>query len=387
MKSGLKSEVFEKFASIAGGVMNPEVEKWKKSGGKVMGYTCSFVPEELIIAAGMLPFRMRATGSKSAGQGDDYFSAANICSLVRHTFNMILTGRYDFLDGAIIGGGCDANRHILDNWQRSDARKPFLDTIFFPHAVGEPMAAYFRDERASVKEKMEAQFGVSITDEKLWAAIRLCNETRNLQKELYALRKSENPPITGAETVAVMVAGMSMPKEEYNADLGKLLDELRIATLPDKKYKARVMIVGPGHDDTSMCDIVEGLGGLVVADLTCFGGKVIFGSVKESRPDPLKAIADYQVLDRPFCPKNLGAQPYINKEVFEKIKEFKVDGVIGQNFLCCEMWGGSLYILNKLLKESGTPMLRIEREYTADSTGQLTTRFQAFMETISGGAL
>ncbi len=43
MKSGLKSEVFEKFTAVAGGIMNPSVEAWKKGGGKVMGYTCSFV--------------------------------------------------------------------------------------------------------------------------------------------------------------------------------------------------------------------------------------------------------------------------------------------------------------------------------------------------------
>ena len=147
------------------------------------------------------------------------------------------------------------------------------------------------------------------------------------------------------------------------------------------------MIVGPGHDDTSICDIVEDLGGVVATDLTCFGGKIIFGEVAESGPDPLQAIADYQVLNRPFCPKNLGAHPFINKEIFGRIKDYKLDGIIGQTFLCCETWSGELYILNKELKEAGVPMLRIEREYASDSSGQLQTRIQAFIETLSGGAL
>jgi benzoyl-CoA reductase/2-hydroxyglutaryl-CoA dehydratase subunit BcrC/BadD/HgdB len=136
-----------------------------------------------------------------------------------------------------------------------------------------------------------------------------------------------------------------------------------------------------------MCDIVEDLDGFVVADLTCSGGKVVFGSVKENTSDPLQAIADYQVIDRPFCPKNLGAHPHISKEVFEKIRDFKVDGIIGQNFLCCDTWGGELYILSKELKEIGIPMLRIEREYISDSVGQLRTRVQAFIETITGDSL
>jgi benzoyl-CoA reductase/2-hydroxyglutaryl-CoA dehydratase subunit BcrC/BadD/HgdB len=55
MKSGLNSEIFEKFAKIAGGIMNAEIEDWKKQGGRVIGYLCPVVPEELIIAAGILP--------------------------------------------------------------------------------------------------------------------------------------------------------------------------------------------------------------------------------------------------------------------------------------------------------------------------------------------
>jgi benzoyl-CoA reductase subunit C len=228
---------------------------------------------------------------------------------------------------------------------------------------------------------------LQITEEKLSDAIKLCNEVRDLQKEIYQFRKSENPPISGSETVAVMVAGTSMPKEIYKNDLKALIAELHGISVPEKSYKARLMIVGPGHDDTSMCDIVEELGGLVVADLTCFGAKMIFGNVNGETSDPLRAIADYQVIDRPFCSKNLGAHPHISKEVFDKIRDYKVDGIIGQNLLCCDTWGGELYILNKELKEVGIPMLRIEREYISDSLGQLRTRVQAFMETITGGSL
>lgn len=387
MTENADAAVLKKFKDYASSIMNPSVEKWKTGGGRVMGYTCSFVPEELFIAAGLLPYRIRAAGSKTAGQADDYFEAANICSLIRHTFGRVLSGDYGFLDGAVIGGGCDANRHIFDNWKRCPVKTLFLETIFFPHSVGEPMAGYFRDELAEIKARMERHFGVIVADDRLWAAIKLCNETRDLQKELYGLRKSDHPPMTGAETVAVIVAGSSMPREEYNADLKRLLEALKTSPISGKKYQARIMIVGPGHDDTSMCDIVESLGGLVVTDLTCFGSKVAIGRVDESGSDPLKALADYQVLVRPLCPKNLGAQACINKEVFERIEDCRVDGIIGQNFLCCDMWGGALYILNKALKKAGIPMLRIEREYSADSTGQLRTRVQAFIETVSGGAL
>ena len=387
MKSGLKSEIFEKFAAIAGNIMNPSVQKWKHKGGKVIGYTCSFVPEELFMAAGLLPFRIRATGSMSAERADDYYESANICSLVRHCFNKILTGEYEFIDGCVIGGGCDANRHILDNWEKSEARIPFLHRIFFPHSSGILMAQSFRKQLEEMKQLLEAHFGVQITNEKLRDAIILCNEIRDLQKSLYNLRKVDNPPITAAETISVIVAGYSMPKEEYKEDLTQLLEELRGVTMPEKKPVVRLMVVGPGHDEPSLCDMIETMGGAVVTDLTCYGGKTLFGSVRETDQDPLQALADYQVIDRPLCPKNLDAHPIISREVMDKIKEYCVDGIIGQSYLCCETWSGELFVLQKELKEAGIPMLRIEREYTSDSLGQVQTRVQAFIETISGGLL
>ena len=47
MKSGLRSEVFEKLSRIAGAISSPEVMEWKKKGGKVIGYK-PYPPRHLI---------------------------------------------------------------------------------------------------------------------------------------------------------------------------------------------------------------------------------------------------------------------------------------------------------------------------------------------------
>ena len=53
-----------------------------------MGYFCSYGPEEVITAAGILPFRMRATGSTGTELADTYLSSIN-CSFCRHCFNTV----------------------------------------------------------------------------------------------------------------------------------------------------------------------------------------------------------------------------------------------------------------------------------------------------------
>ena len=382
MHPGFVSKTFDKLATIASGIANSSIAEWKSHGGAVVGYMCSFVPEEVLIAAGTTAFRIRGTGSKDAVRASEYFTSFT-CSFVRHCFDQILLGEYAFLDGAVIGTGCDTNRMLFDNWNHSPARRPFSYQLIYPHATNAECANYFREQLAKMKAALETHFSVRITDQKLWDAIALCNETRTLQQQLYALRHVESPPITGSETVAVMVAGSSMPKAEYNADLKTLLGELRGAPASDKHYRARLMLVGSGHDDPSICEIAEDLGALVVSDFTCFGGKMICGGVAVSGGDPLQALADYQVLVRPFCPKVLGSHTNIKKAVFDMVAASRADGVVGQNFSCCDTWGGELYSLAAELREAGLPYLKLEREYVPDSKGQLQTRLQALIETIT----
>lgn len=381
MESGTKSKILDKFKSYTGNFLSPSVEKFKASGGSVVGYFCSFIPEEMFIAAGLLPFRMRGTGSKGTERADEYFTSNN-CSFPRHCFNHALTGKFDFLDGLIVGTSCDTMRYIYDNWKKSPAKTPFIYLLGYPHVSGDLMAAYYKNELVKLKSALEESFSVTISDETLKDAIKLCNETRALQRKIYEMRKSDSPPITGTEMVSVMVAGVSMPKVEYNADLKQLISDLEALPADSRKYSARLMVVGSCGDDDVMSDITEEQDAIVVTDHTCFGGKLKYGCVDETADGPLEAIAKYQVLTRPFCAKVGGAYPLRAKVIIEAAKEFSVDGVLGQRLGCCDTWGGELYILKDDLKDAGIPSLMIEREYIPDSQGQLATRIQAFIETI-----
>ena len=381
MKSGLNSEIFDKFAKIAGGLMNTEIENWKKQGGKVMGYLCPVIPEELIVAAGLLPFRIRGTGSTSTSIADAYYNDVN-CDFPRHCFNQALLGKYDFLDGIIANTCCDTLLRFADNWKHAGLKTPFVYLLDNAHAAGEPMVGQFLVELNKLKGSLEKQFNVEITDQKLWAAIKLCNETKGLQQKLYGLRKLPSPPITGTEVMTVMVAGLSMPKEQYNKDLQALLDEL--AGVKDaKKYSLRLMIVGSGNDDSLLSDIIEGLGAIVVTDSTCFGARLMAKTVAETGTDPLYAIAKYQVMDVPFCPKTIGTHPQRKQFILDLAKDYQVDGIVGARFFSCDMWGAEFYMLKKDLEEIGIPFIWVEREYVPDSVGQLQTRVEAFIETIN----
>lgn len=381
METKVKSKALQEFQVATETIVNPALKKWMEQGGKVMGYFCSYGPEEVITAAGVLPIRMRASGSTSTELADAYLSSIN-CSFCRHCFNMGLQGECDFLEGVVWLNNCDHVRRIYDNWIRK-VNTPLTHMMSLPKMTTGVQVEWFREELAIFKEALEKHLGITVTDEKLREAIKLHNQTRRLLRQLYELRKKDNPPITGAETLSVVVASTAMPREQFNQMLKELLEELSDAE-GIKDYRARLMIVGSILDDPAYIKVIEEQGGLVVTDSLCFGSRIVWNEVAEGANDPLTALARYYIQDKPACPRMFDTQQKRSKFISDMIKEFKVDGVIGERMIFCDLWTVENYMLNIDMKEEGVPFMKLDREYIMAGVGQLRTRAQAFLESIRG---
>ncbi len=379
METNLKSKAFQEFCEVTSTIVNPDIRKWKDGGGRAVGYFCCAMPEEIITAAGMLPVRIRGTGSQGTELSDSCFSSTN-CSFPRHAFNLALQGEFDFLDGLVLFNSCDHLRRVYDHWIRR-INTPFVQILSLPKKAETPQVEFFRDNLAELRGLMEKHFGVEITDDKLREQIKIHNETRRLLKQLYELRKADNPPITGAETLAVTVASTAMPKPRYNELLRELLDELSSAE-GVTGYRARLMIIGSILDDPAYLEVIEDQGGLVVTDSQCFGTRMMWETVDESISDPLLALAQYSVADRPSCPRMFTEYERRSQYIRNMIRDFNVDGVVFERLAFCEQWGFEQYPIYNDFKEWNIPLLMLDREYILSGVGQLRTRIQAFLETI-----
>ncbi len=344
-----------------------------------MGYFCSAMPVEMITAAGLFPFRVRATGSTGTELSDSYFSSIN-CSFPRHAFNMALNGDFDFLDGLVVFNSCDHVRRAYDHWVHQ-LKTPFVQILSLPKKTEAPQIEWFTDELRIFKERMQDFYRVEITDEKLQEAITQHNRSRRLLRDLYATRKADNPPITGAEMLAVTVAGSAMPQDVYARLLDELVDETK-GMEGHAGYRARLMLTGGLLDNPEYLETIEGQGGLIVADALCYGSRTLWKDVDENAADPLVALAQYYIADRPSCPRMYTEYPKRTNYIREMVREFRVDGVIFQRLSFCETWGLEQYSMTNDFKEWNIPLLCLEREYVPGGTGQLKTRIQAFLEAL-----
>jgi len=373
------SKALETLTEASEAAASRELLAWRAAGGKVVGYYCTYVPEEIITAAGAVAIRLRARTNPETDTASAYMGNM-CCSYVKHTFDMAMKGKYDFLDGVVVPTCCDSIRHMHENWVQYIPSQ-FSHQIEVPRRNDQDAhVAMFRDQLVRFREHLESALGVEITDERLHDAIKLHNETRALQRRLYELRKRENPPISGALTLTLIVAGTSMPKTDYNPLLRTVVEELeQVQGVPGAR--ARLMFVGSCLDDPAYLDVIEGQGGIVVCDSQCFGSFQLSADVSEEG-DPLDAITKNRLVDQAQCP-HVSPSNQRTDYVKKIIEDFKVDGIVCSRMAMCDNWAGENFLLNRVEKLP-VPVLNVEREYFSAASGQLSTRVQAFLETIEG---
>ncbi len=204
-------KALEELIQLSNTPFSSAVMDYKKQDKKVIGFFCSYVPEEIIYAGGMLPYRIRPTGCTETTSADAYMSHLT-CTFARSCLEFMNRGVFDFLDGMVITNSCDNIRRLYDIL-REKRPYPFMHFISIPHKAGSDGAiSWYKDEVSNFKKNIENFFGIRISKEVLNEAINIHNETRSLLRKLYELRQVVNPPITGAESLSVVLAATTAPK-------------------------------------------------------------------------------------------------------------------------------------------------------------------------------
>jgi len=84
----------EELVELAETPYNGAVREWKEKGGKVVGFTCAYIPEEILHAGGILPYRLSPTGCTETTEADlcdgRVFSADGIRAQLSDFFNTML---------------------------------------------------------------------------------------------------------------------------------------------------------------------------------------------------------------------------------------------------------------------------------------------------------
>jgi len=358
----------------------------KKQGKQIIGYLCAFTPAELITAAGMVPFRIKGDVNEPITKADTEMETI-VCPLVRSCFDMALKGNYEFLDGIVIPHACDSICRTYDVWKYS-LNLPYAHFINMPHGTGGASLEFYQEVLNTFRASLAKFTGKEISDGALAEAIKFHNQNRARVKELYELRKSSPPLISGEELTKVLIAAVSLPVEESIEMLGEVIDEVKERGALSAQKPARIMVIGAQVDDVAFIKLIEDSGAWVVADDLCPGAREFMSQV-DVTPDPIAGLAE-RYLRKIKCGRTYREMEGNYQEYLEDrfghmgrmIDDFGVDGVVLYIYKYCDPFGFEVPQIKSYIEAKGTPVLYLEDEYSMSTIGRLRTRIQAFLEMI-----
>jgi len=376
------------YLSISYSIKNSYIDEWQKKGKKVVGFYCTYIPEELLYAADLLPFRIRATGNKDTDLGDIYMVRFT-CSFVRATLDMALRGKYDFLDGFLICNSCDHSRRMFELFdlkvfnRENFKKKVHRFYLALPHVITDEGFEWYKKEVEELKEELELKFEISeITNDKLKRSIEIHNENRSLLREIHKLRIQNNPKLTGSEALQISMANSSIPKNIANSELKRLKSLLTKREDIDISNKKRILLVGSVVDNIEFTELIENSGGFLASDVLCFGTRNFMDDVEfETNKSPLERITK-RLYYRLSCPRMMDDHQRRLDFVKEEIKRANIEGVILQRINNCDLHGCDNMLFSHELKEMEIPVLNIDREFYQADTTRLQTRIEAFLEML-----
>lgn len=354
------------------------VKAWKARAGRIIGVAYLAVPEEIIHAAEMLPFRVSGDNEPLPMELADSQLLPNNCSVMRGIWQQVLEDKYAFLDGMVNSPVCDGIRRLHDNWLEF-GKLPYMDIIYFPRRATEDALQMYLTDLEQWRERLSEFRGQRIRDNELIRSIALYNRTRELMQQLFELRKRERPPVTGVEALEVMKASGRLPREQYNALLEQLLDEISRSGREIRKGK-RLMIVGNDVHNANWIAAIEELDAVVVTDeMITVGTRYFWGKVDTSLP-PMEGIARHYLFNRPQDSTIYLSNRY--EHLFKLAKEYRVDGVVSDVVRFCAPLENDKPWLRKEMDKRGIPVLELGVDYGDAPSGQLKTRVEAFLEML-----
>lgn len=368
-----------------------ELEEARESGAKVVGWFNYNIPEEIIHALGLIPVKLGTGGDGRLVEiGARYISSKN-CVYAREIVGLFAENQDPYIKNSDLVA-VDATCQQL--YRAAELIKYYfkVNTLILgvPRNFYLPEGQeYFEKELEWFTQELEKFAGNKLDKNKLAASIKLYNGIRKATKDLYKYQAVDNPPITWREVFDVIHAGYYLDRERYLLLLKELQKELKekhgSPAIENLNGDARILLSGSiiPPKDTKLIDIIEQVGGRVVADDLWSGLTPSLGlNIKEPS---IKGIANAYLNRVPHH----AALPYLDlktdrrlENLKQLIRDYKANAVIYHTLRFCDPFTYKAPELKEVLKKDAIPFLEIHTEYAGSDVEAIRTRVETFVEMV-----
>ena len=357
-------------------------------GKKIIASMCIHVPVELIYAVDAVPVRI-CSGAYSADMAGADFLPAKTCPMVKSTMGAIYL---DMLPG-------NAKPDLIINPSTCDQKKKMgeladeMDKEFYllevpPNKDSEEARQYWHRVIKKLSKKLESVTGNKLTRKKLKRSIHAVARAQTEFRRFMNLRRNA-PVIMGKDALLVTNAyffddiySWTNNLEALNIELEKRIEQgITVAG----KRAPRILLTGSPSIFPNMRVpvLLEKLGGVIVYEEFCSSSRMLYDTVAVDEwflYDMIPGVAD-RYLKPSTCP-NFSPNDDRIRKILRAMEDYQVDGVVYQTFTGCQLYDMESRQISRELEKAGFPVLNIECDYNPEDSGQLTTRLEAFLESL-----
>lgn len=346
-------------------------------GKKVVGVMPYFCPEELVYAAGMLPFGL--WGSETQVSESKRYFPAFICSILHTTLEMGLRGQLNDLAAIMIPISCDSLKGMGANWEYGVKTVPVINVAYAQNrkiAAGEDFTV---SQFAKIRRQLEEIAGREISDEAIEEAVAVYNENRAALLAFTEAAGKHPELISPADRSVVIKAGYFMDRAEHTRLVGELVSALEAA--PEKEWKGlRVVTTGIIADSPELLKIFQENNIAVVADQVAHES-VNFRYSTPVTSDPLSGMAR-RLGNIEGCSVLYDLGKVRGQQLIELARASKADGIIWVMTKFCDPEEYDYVPIKRMIADAGIPLLAVEVDQQMVNFEQARSAVQAFAEML-----
>lgn len=355
-------------------------------GQKVIGTYCVMAPEEFIYAAGAVPIRL-CGGSHEAALAGDELVPRDICPVVRASTGFTALGLlpiYRRCDAVIVPTTCDGKRKL------GEALSDFLPVwmLEVPHIKeAERSRMEWLEQIYAVKRNIEKLTRQKIKRRALREAIGRIARAQQQARRLHELRAADPPVVLGQHAMLALNAYAYDTVDLWAAAMAQLNAELEQRRSAGRAVAApgapRILLAGSpvAFPNWKLPRLIEDMGGVVVIDETCLADRFLYDPVglsEGSMTEMIRGIAARLIMPC-TCPSFSPNEDRMHR-LKQLVDKFRVDGVIYHVLKGCMIYDFEVARVERMMKQAGIPLLRVETDYNPEDVEQLRTRIEAFLE-------
>ncbi|HCM63900.1 MAG TPA: hypothetical protein DIT05_15360 [Morganella sp. (in: Bacteria)] len=361
------------------------VMELKEQGIPLVGTYCTFMPQEIAMAAGAAVVSLCSTSDETIEEAEKTLPR-NLCPLIKSSYGFGKTDKcpYFYFSDIVVGETtCDGKKKMYEYMAEY---KPVHVMQLPNNSESAESVALWRSEIIRFQKRLEEQFGCEITEQGIRDAIDLRNRERRALTEFYRLGQLNPPALTGRELLSVVYgATFKFDKTVLINELETLTAKVRAEYAAGKRLdpRPRILITGCpiGGAAEKVVRIIEENGGWVVGYENCTGAKATEQCVDENpQTDVYDALTEKYLAIGCSC---ISPNTQRLNMLSDMVTDYHVDGVIDVILQACHTYAVESLLINRHIREKhDIPYMAVETDYSTSDTGQLATRIAAFIEML-----